>query len=51
MKVDIAIITVREDEYDAVLQRFKPAPHRESGGRTYGISYIETKGDAIPSVV
>ncbi len=30
MKVDIAIITVREDEYEAVLQRFKPTPYRRS---------------------
>jgi nucleoside phosphorylase len=44
MKVDIAIITTREDEFEAVLQRFKPVPYREPGKRSYGICHLETKG-------
>src|SRR5258708_1646872 len=43
MKVDIAIITIREDEFEAVLQRFKPTPYHELGKRTYGICHVETK--------
>ena len=42
-KVDIAIITIREDEFEAVLQRFKPAAYREPRGRSYGICHIQTK--------
>jgi nucleoside phosphorylase len=44
MKADIAIITTREDEFEAVLQRFKPVPYREPGKRSYGICHLETKG-------
>src|SRR6266566_7948596 len=43
-RVDIAIITTREDEFEAVLRHFKTSPHREPGGRTYGICPIEAKG-------
>lgn len=43
MKVDIAIITIREDEYKALLQRFEPTPDREPGRRTYGICHVKTK--------
>jgi WD40 repeat protein/nucleoside phosphorylase len=43
MKVDIAIITIREDEFEAVLQRFKPAAYREPGGRSYGICHVQTR--------
>lgn len=41
--VDFAIITIRTDEFEAVLQRFPT--HREQGisGRTYGISDVSTK--------
>ncbi len=42
-KVDIAIITILEDEFEAILQRFKPTPHREPGRRTYGICHVKTK--------
>src|SRR4051812_48996192 len=42
-KVDIAIITIREDEYKALLQRFKPAPDRAPDRRTYGICHVNTK--------
>jgi|SRR6266567_5657664 len=41
MKVDIAIITIREDEFEAILQRFNPKPYREPQGRSYGISKVE----------
>jgi nucleoside phosphorylase len=44
MKADVAIITIREDEFDAVLQRFKPVPYREPGRRKYGICHLETEG-------
>jgi nucleoside phosphorylase len=44
MKVDIGIITIREDEFEAVLQRFNPAPYREPGKRGYGICHIKTNG-------
>lgn len=44
MKADIAIITTREDEFEAILQRFKPVPYREPGKRGYGICHLETKG-------
>jgi nucleoside phosphorylase len=42
-KVDIAIITIREDEFEALLQRFRPTPDREPGRRTYGICHVNTK--------
>jgi nucleoside phosphorylase len=43
MKADIAIITIREDEFEAVLQRFPPTPYHGSSGRTYSISQVQTK--------
>jgi nucleoside phosphorylase len=43
-KVDFAIITIREDEFEAVLQRF-PAVEAQYGdsGRVYGICQVQTK--------
>lgn len=41
--VDFAIITIRKDEYQAVLQRFPQKPERGFSGRTYGISQIKTQ--------
>lgn len=43
MKVDIAIITIREDEFSAVIQRFKPRPYHCPGKRSYGISNVQTQ--------
>jgi nucleoside phosphorylase len=43
MKVDIAIITIREDEFNAVIQRFKPRPFHQPGKRSYGISNVQAK--------
>ncbi len=42
-QVDFAIITIREDEFQAVLQRFPQKPQKGSSGRTYGISQIKTQ--------
>ena len=42
-QVDFAIITIREDEFEAVLQRFPQKPQDGSSGRTYGISQINTQ--------
>src|ERR1051326_8915812 len=42
MKADIGIITIREDEFQAVLHRFEATPYREPGKRTYGICSIQT---------
>ncbi len=50
IKVDIAIITVREDEYEAVHQRFKPMPYKKPGGRTYGICHIKTRNGSTYGV-
>jgi nucleoside phosphorylase len=44
MKVDIAIITIREDEFQAVLQRFRSTPYSIPDGRTYGICHVTSKG-------
>src|SRR2546427_12428444 len=44
MKVDVAIITTREDEFEAVLQRFSPVvPQIGSSGRPYGVSQLKTQ--------
>lgn len=40
-KVDIGIITIREDEYEAILQRF-PTEHFATGHQTYSISKFPT---------
>jgi nucleoside phosphorylase len=43
-KVDFAIITIREDEFDAVLERFPTAEAQQGdSGRTYGICQVQTK--------
>ena len=42
-QVDFAIITIREDEFEAVLQRFPHKPQKGPSGRTYGISQIKTQ--------
>src|SRR5690348_1807820 len=43
MQVDFAIITIREDEFEAVLQRFPTEAQTGDSGRTYGICEIQTK--------
>lgn len=43
VSVDFALITVRQDEYEAVLQRFPTTPLRGSGGRLYGLSHLTTR--------
>lgn len=42
-QVDFAIITSREDEFVAVLDRFPQTPQSGSSGRTYGISHVKTR--------
>ncbi len=42
MKVDIAIITIREDEFTAVRSRFQTTRQRIPGGRTYLIGEVKT---------
>ncbi len=44
MKVDIAIITVRDDELNAVLQRFKTKRQQISSGRSYFMGRVTAKG-------
>lgn len=44
-KVDFCIITIREDEFEAVLQRFSPTATVE-GRRRYGLSYLKTNDNA-----
>lgn len=43
MQVDCAIITIRSDEFAAVLQRFPTQVQKGPSGRTYGISQVATK--------
>lgn len=43
MQVDFAIISVRSDEFAAVLQRFSHKAYEGTSGRTYGIAEIRTK--------
>src|SRR5215469_3890365 len=43
MKVDIAIMTVLEDEFRAVRRRFKTERRRISDGRTYLIGEVKTE--------
>jgi nucleoside phosphorylase len=43
MKVDIAIITIREDEFKAVRSRFKTKRQRIPDGRTYLIGEVKTE--------
>ena len=42
-QVDFAIITIRPDEFAAVLQRFPTQVQKGPSGRTYGISQVITK--------
>lgn len=42
MKVDIAIMTIREDEFMAVRGYFQAKPQRIPGGRTYLIGEVKT---------
>ena len=42
MKIDIAIITIREDEFTAVRSRFQTKRQRISGGRPYQIGEVPT---------
>jgi nucleoside phosphorylase len=43
-KIDFAIITIREDEFEAVLQRFAPEP-QYCGDRRYIIGRIDLEGN------
>jgi nucleoside phosphorylase len=43
MQMDCVIITIRPDEFEAVLQRFPTKVHKGPSGRTYGISQVHTK--------
>ena len=40
-KIDFAILTIREDEFEAVLERFAPEPQYHLGSRRYVISRVE----------
>ena len=42
-QVDFAIITIRPDEFAAVLQRFPTEVQKGQSGRTYGISQIQMR--------
>src|SRR6266581_3595031 len=42
-QVDFAIITIREDEFEAIAKRFQLTPQRGISGRNYGISSIQTR--------
>jgi hypothetical protein len=46
MRADIAVITTRADEFEAVLKRFSPnKPQKGSSGRTYGICQLKTMNE------
>jgi len=46
MRADVAIITTRADEFEAVLKRFGPnKPQKCSSGRTYGICQVSTRNE------
>src|SRR6266566_9342711 len=42
-QVDFALITIRPDEFAAVLQRFRTKVEKGKSGRTYGIAQVPTK--------
>src|SRR5579864_1771142 len=42
-QVDFAIITIREDEFVAVLQHFPAKVQKGASGRTYAIAQVQTK--------
>src|SRR5947209_84240 len=42
-QVDFALITIRPDEFAAVLQRFPTKVQKGKSGRTYGIAQVPTK--------
>src|SRR2546421_8843727 len=44
MKVDIGIITVRDDELNAVLQGFRTKRQHIPGGRSYFMGRVTAKG-------
>ena len=51
-QVDIGIITIREDEFEAMLDRFPSRRHVQGTGSYYQFSKVETKaGDALRVVV
>ena len=50
MKIDIAIITIREDEFTAVRSRFQTKRQRISGGRTYLIGEVKTPDEQTYTV-
>src|SRR5947209_3521543 len=44
-KVDFAIITILQEEYEAIKARFNPVPYTNpSNQQTYGISHVQTRG-------
>jgi nucleoside phosphorylase len=43
MQVDFAIITIREDEFEAVLQRFAVKAQQGDSKRAYGIAQVKTQ--------
>jgi nucleoside phosphorylase len=52
MRADVAIISTRADEFEAVLKRFSPnKPQRGSSGRTYGICQVRTRNEKDCTVV
>ena len=42
-QVDFALITIRPDEFAAVLKRFPTKVQKGKSGRTYGIAQVPTK--------
>ena len=49
-QVDFAIITIRPDEFAAVLQRFPTEVQKGLSGRTYGISHIQARNGKNVSI-
>ncbi len=47
MKVDIAIITIRPDEFEAMRERFKAKRQRIPGGRTYLVGEVRTHDEQV----
>jgi len=44
MSADFAIITIRQDEYEAVAERFNPTIYRDGNEHTYGFGHVKTMG-------
>src|SRR5579883_781749 len=49
-RVDFALITIRQDEFEAVLLRFPTTVYTGPSGRTYGLSTVPTKTGTSCSV-